>query len=264
MANSAGPLSARSVVLSILLGTTPARLPIRRLIVAADLFDIAEGTVRTAVTRMVDRSEIHAEGDGWYQLGDSLRDRQQRQSDSRNATTTPWTGEWSMGLVDSASRTPAQRAALRTAMGRLRFGEQRDGVWLRPDNLAPDRLPVDRAVADAQCRHFSARPDADPVGLAQILWDLPSWNQRATELRRAMADVAAQIDGGPDKEGLAAGFVCSASVLRHFQADPLLPADLVGAEWQGEHLRNEFARFDQLYRRSLAGWFAVHDPRPRD
>ena len=41
---------------------------------------------------------------------------------------------------------PAARAELRAAMAALRLAELREGVWLRPDNLDPQRLPAAQAV----------------------------------------------------------------------------------------------------------------------
>ena len=45
-------LPARSVLASILLGTHPPRLSSRALVAAGALFDISEGTVRTALSRI--------------------------------------------------------------------------------------------------------------------------------------------------------------------------------------------------------------------
>ena len=47
------PLSARSVVLSTLLGFHPPALPAKALIRVGTLFDMPERTVRMALTRMV-------------------------------------------------------------------------------------------------------------------------------------------------------------------------------------------------------------------
>jgi phenylacetic acid degradation operon negative regulatory protein len=258
------PLSARSVVLSTLLGTSPPRLPIRRLVIAADLFGIAEGTVRTAVTRMTGRGEVHAEGDGWYLLGDALVERQRRQADSRVAATHPWSGEWTMAVVTAEARPAADRAALRSAMALLRFAEQRDGVWLRPDNLPADRLPSARAVIAAQVTTYTARPDLDAAELAAALWDLGAWIDRAATLGCDLERAGADLTREPTRDALADGFTTSAAVLRHFQADPLLPPELCGPDWNGDALRADFGRFDTLYRSSLSRWFAAHDPGPRD
>ena len=54
-----------------------------------------------------------------------------------------------------------------------------------------------------------------------------------------------------DTAALAPGFVLSASVLRHFQGDPLLPDDILPDRWPGAALRSEYDDWDAAYRRLL-------------
>ena len=58
--------------------------------------------------------------------------------------------------------------------------------------------------------------------------------------------------GGPDD--LAPGFELSAAVLRHLQADPLLPAELLPPTWPGPALRSAYAVWDRSYRDVLRAW----------
>jgi phenylacetic acid degradation operon negative regulatory protein len=59
-----------------------------------------------------------------------------------------------------------------------------------------------------------------------------------------------------DPAGLADGFVTSAAVLRHLQADPLLPPALLPDDWPGAALRHEYDAYDAAYRAVLRAWFA--------
>ena len=59
------PLTARSVVLSTLLGVHPPRLAARHLVRVGDLFGIAEGTIRVALSRMVTSGDL-VQTDGAY------------------------------------------------------------------------------------------------------------------------------------------------------------------------------------------------------
>ena len=70
----ARPLSARSVVASTLLGTRGLTLQVRALVRAGELFGIAEGTTRVALSRMVAAGELVAE-DGSYRLSGPLLER---------------------------------------------------------------------------------------------------------------------------------------------------------------------------------------------
>jgi phenylacetic acid degradation operon negative regulatory protein len=96
---------------------------------------------------------------------------------------------------------------------------------------------------------FRAVPDTDPVDLAARLWDLDAWARRAEELADRLA--GRPTDGPAD---LAPGFELSAAVLRHLQADPLLPAELLPATWPGGSLRETYDRWDRRYRRVLRDW----------
>jgi phenylacetic acid degradation operon negative regulatory protein len=247
-------LTARSVLASVLLGTDPAWLPTHRLVRTAELFGISEGTARTALSRMVAAGEAEVEGGG-YRLAGRLAARQDRQSASRRAATLAWDGTWELVVVAGGAGRPADaRAALRDALRQLRLGEVREGVWLRPDNLDPARSPDAAALVDEWCQRWAAaRPDHEPdVGELFLLDD---WLAAAEDLRAEMADRLPALDAG-DTRALASGFVTSAAVLRHLQADPLLPPDLLPTYWPGDALRAEYDRYDTAYRAVLGRWLA--------
>ncbi|GHF29367.1 hypothetical protein GCM10010218_08150 [Streptomyces mashuensis] len=226
------PLTARSIVLSTLLGHHPPALPARALVRVGALFGVAEGTVRTALTRMVAAGDLE-QRDGAYRLAERLVARQARQDDSRAPHTRDWDGGWELAVVTGAARRAApDRAALRQAMAALRMGELREGCWLRPANLVRREWP---SVVTEQCAVFTgAAPDGDPARVVAALWDLPGWSRRARELEEALHAA----------DGVAERFMVSAAVLRHLLADPVLPPALLPADWPGERLRARHEAFD--------------------
>jgi phenylacetic acid degradation operon negative regulatory protein len=241
-------LTARQIVASTLLGVDPPRLPSRQLVRAGDLFGIPEGTIRVALSRMVRAGELVAD-DGWYRLSGPLLERQARQAEGRHPTLRPWSGAWNVQLVRAERREPNERLDLRAAMHALHFAEQREGVWMRPDNLDPDRHPEARAVCDAQCETFEARPRSlDAEELARHLWDLDGWTKLARELLDAMVDIGDRLDGGATA-ALAPGWELSAAVLRHLLADPLLPRELEPDGWPGTELRDAYDSYDDRFKR---------------
>ncbi|MBL8774902.1 MAG: hypothetical protein JNK12_03175 [Acidimicrobiales bacterium] len=191
------PLTARSVIASTLLGTTPPRLPGRLLVRAGALFGLAEGTVRTALSRMVAAGELVA-ADGTYTLAGPLLARQARQDESRRAVVgaEPWDGTWAVAVVDGEPRPAPQRVELRTAATALRLAELREGVWLRPDNLDPGRLPAATAVVAAQCSRF--------VGACPESSAHPDRPDRSDRGRRPAADLGATAAArtGPVGDGV--------------------------------------------------------------
>ncbi|MFP8945047.1 PaaX family transcriptional regulator C-terminal domain-containing protein [Streptomyces fenghuangensis] len=227
------PLTARSIVLSTLLGHHPPALPARALVRVGELFGIAEGTVRVALSRMVAAGDLAQTADGAYGLTARLLERQARQDDSRAPRTRKWRGEWEIAVVTAERRDAADRSALRQAMAALRLAELREGTWLRPANLLRPRPPV----VTEQCTLLTGAPDGDPAELAAALWDLDGWAARARALA-ATADAAAEA-GDPARR-----FTVSAAVLRHLLADPLLPAALLPGDWPGAALRARYDAFE--------------------
>lgn len=233
------PLSARSTVLSLMLGITPdARLSPAELARAAAYFDIAPATVRVALTRAVAAGDL-VRVDGDYSLGGRLAARQRRQDEGVEDAETAWGGDWELAAVTVTGRPGPERAALRELLVGHRLGELREGLWMRPANL---RRPTAYA-ANAVLRTFRARPDEDPAELAASLWDLDAWARAGHDLVDLMARVR------PPALRLAA----AARLVRHLAEDPLLPAELLPVDWPGAGIRDAYAAYQgELRRDALA------------
>jgi phenylacetic acid degradation operon negative regulatory protein len=220
-------MTARSVVLSVLLGAHPACASAGELVRLTTDFGIKEATLRVALTRMVSAGDLIRSADG-YRLADRLLARQRRQDDAMHPPVRPWRGDWLMLVVTSVGTDARTRAALRTTMYDERFGELREGVWMRPDNLA---LDLDSEVY-ARLRMLKARDDA-PAQLAGQLWDLPGW---ASVGHRLLEEMAAAAD-------VPSRFVGAAAIVRHLLTDPMLPAELLPVDWPGARLRAAYHDF---------------------
>jgi phenylacetic acid degradation operon negative regulatory protein len=235
------PLTARSVVLSTLLGYHPPELPVSALVRAGDLFGIAERSIRVALSRLVADGDLVATN-ATYRLSPRLVRRQLRQDDSAFPPAKPWHGDWLMAVVTSTARPLADRVALRKAMTDSRYAELREGVWLRPDNLVQS---TDELVTE-QCTTFSGRY-LDPAALARLLWDLDAWNDIALRLTGALTTT-------PD---LRNGFIVIAEVVHHLAHDPILPPLLLPDDWAGTTLRERFVAFRDCYAKRLRDYCAT-------
>ncbi len=220
-------MTARSVVLSVLLGAHPAWATASELIRLTADFDIREPTVRVALTRMVSAGDLVRSEDG-YRLSDRLLARQRRQDDAINPQTRGWDGTWTTLVITSIGTDARTRAALRTTLQGKRFAELREGVWLRPDNLDVD-LPADVL---GRVRVLHSRDD-HPAELAARLWDLPEWVNIGRELLTG-------IDSRTDIPGR---FVAAAGIVRHLLTDPVLPDELLPGDWPGDALRKAYTNF---------------------
>lgn len=230
------PLTARSVVLSTLLGVHPPRLPARYLVRVGELFGIAEGTIRVALSRMVAAGDLVQSG-RTYALTERLLERQARQDESRLPPTLSWDGTWEIAVITADRRPAADRAALRQAMSALRLAELREGTWLRPANLTRPRP----GIVVRQCAFLNGRPEEEPAMLAAVLWDLDAWAAKAHALRTALSGATAIADR----------FTLAAAVLRHLLDDPLLPAALLPPGWPGPALRADYEHFERDFERLL-------------
>ncbi len=220
-------LTARSVVLSVLLGAHPAWATAAELVRLTSDFDIREPTLRVALTRMVAAGDLVRSADG-YRLSERLLARQRRQDDALHPPTKDFDGTWITVVVTTVGTDARSRAALRNALQNNRFGELREGVWLRPDNLDAE-LPE---AADGRVRVLKARDD-DPPSLVAALWDLPQWSRVGRRLLREM-DAARSIP---------ARFGTAAAIVRHLLTDPVLPPELLPQDWPGDRLRTAYSAF---------------------
>lgn len=233
------PLSARSVVASVLLGTHPPRLSTAALVELCSRFGISPGTTRVALSRMVAAGELAAE-EGHYRLvGEGLLSRQRTQDDALDPPAAAWAGAWRMAVVVSTGRAASERIELRRAFADARFAEWREGVWLRPDNLG-GATPAE--LNEAPVRWMTVEPDDDPTALAAELWDLAGWAARGDALFTAGPDDPGDLVAEAP-EWAAAVFAAAAATLRHVRTDPLLPDVLLPSGWPAERLRDRYARY---------------------
>lgn len=220
-------MTARSVVLSVLLGAHPAWATAAELLSLTADFGIKENSLRVALTRMVGVGDLVRSDDG-YRLSDRLLARQRRQDAALHPVIRDWDGTWLTVVVTAVGADSRARAGLRIGLQHSRFAELREGVWLRPDNLVAD-LPGE---VDGRVRVLHARDDR-PAELAATLWDLPAWSKAGDRLLRDMD----RTTGIPER------FAAAAAMVRHLLTDPVLPAELLPADWPADQLRAAYADF---------------------
>jgi phenylacetic acid degradation operon negative regulatory protein len=227
------PLTARSVLLSVLLGSHPPELPVRTLVRAAELFGVTDGTARVALSRLVSEGDAVADG-GVYRLSPRLAQRQRDQDRSVWPETRPWRGRWELAVPAAEVASAAERSTVGAELARLGLGELRPGVWGRPDNLVREWPgPIAGRVI-----RFVGRPDRPAPELVARLWDLPGWATEAEALIEAMAERDAPSDR----------LVVAAAMVRHIRTDPVLPPSLGPRGWPAGRLRRSYTR----YRHELA------------
>lgn len=237
------PLNARSIALSILLGTHPPELPARALVAMAELFDIPGGTMRTALSRMVATGDVESI-DGRYRLAGRQVDRQGAQDEGRRAPSGDWDGRWHTIVTVDDQRDLAERRRFRSIMANGRYGELRPDIWCRPANLGvapsePGWLVTTGAITGVE-----------PGSLARRLWDLDGIAARAHDLLDEMRDRRTQCDW-TDAASIPVLFTTSAAVVRFLRHEPLLPDRLTPDDWPVGAVRAAYDDFEADHQRLL-------------
>ncbi len=237
------PLSTRSIILSVLLGTHPPQLSGQQLIGLGNLFGIRPGTTRTALSRMATSGELAA-NDGNYSLGFRLQQRQRQQDASRRRPLTSWDGRWFTVIAIPDRRPMAERRFFRAAMTGARMGELRPDVWMRPANIAPPDQPE-----DALLQRGELRAD-DPKALVAQLWPLAEINQRSDRLRSTLEGHRSSLhNDNPDH--LRTAFLLSAAAIRFLRVEPQLPDELEPDSWTPPQLRPVYDDFEIAFQHQL-------------
>lgn len=243
------PLTARSLILTALLGSHPLQLPVRALVSLASLFDVSEGTVRTALSRMSVTGEVHAEA-GCYTLGERMRRRQTAQDAALRGPEEPWDGTWWIAVVDAGPRSVAERRSFRSLMAEHRMGELRPEVWLRPANVpGPTGAPgvlLSRGSVDGR-----------PAGvLARQLWDLDALAASSRQLSELAEHALERLEPG-NPLVMKDTFLVAVATVRFLRGNPQLPLAIVGDEGAVPRLRAAQERLERAHLELVRSFLAT-------
>lgn len=237
------PFTARSLTLSVLLGLPEPRLTTPALMRLAELFGIAAGTQRTALSRMAAAGELVAEAGSYALAPGPLLARKAVQDAGRRPPPAQWDGSWWIVTVTAPARDVTERREFRTAMVNARMGELRADTWLRPANTAPPEAP--RAVAVRGPLH-----GGDPSELVGRLWDLDDLARRCVTTSQRVGDAARDLAAGGTSAVVSAVMV-AAEAVRFLRREPYLPPTLAPPRWPVEALRRQHRDFDRALGRAL-------------
>lgn len=242
------PLSPRSIVLSVLLGQHPPEMPVGHLLAFTAVFGIADGTVRTALSRLTAAGDLVAD-DGTYRLSERLVSRQAEQDAGRVLTEPGWDGDWWFAVAAADRRTVAERRDFRARLSGARFGELRPDIWIRPANidvaLAGDDVLLTRGPL--------VNGDAD--GLVDRLWDLEGLDRTAAAMCVRLDETIVALAAPVSDDELPPAFHALAAAQRFLRTEPQLPAAL-SARRSADELRRRYAAAARAFQRALDAFFA--------
>ena len=253
------PLRARSVLATALLGADQPRLTVGELVAIASLVRHQRGAHPYVSVADGQHGNSPATTGATRSPGDCSERRQRVDDASRLDQTAArrWDGTWELAIVSVDRRPASEQLELRKAATALHLAELREGVWIRPDNLDPQRLQLSREVLDQQCTHFHRAGTDITAETMRSLFDLDAWADDAARLSEAMED---ELDAADTESAGATGvftrqFALSIAVVRHLQLDPLLPVEFTGDKWPGKTLREVYRRFDTAFKQRMNNAF---------
>jgi phenylacetic acid degradation operon negative regulatory protein len=256
-------VTAKQVVLEVLSAHrgTGRAVPVRFLIRAAEVFGIADNSVRVALARLCAEARLESPSRGHYRLGAAARPLHERVLSWRSLEDLvgPWDGAF-IG-VHTAALPRTDRAVVRTrerALALWGFRTLVPGLEVRPANL---QLGVDGTRSRLQQLGLEASAPVmrlDALGpldaQARRLWDgarlARTYRKHTGALTRSME----RLDALPLEDAVRESFLLGREAIRVLVKDPLLPEPLVRAE-DRQRLAHTMRKYDReghtLWRRFL-------------
>jgi phenylacetic acid degradation operon negative regulatory protein len=259
----ASPVSARSFVLDLLSTLRRGAMPVRALIESAALFEIAEGSVRVALTRLVAEGLVERDERGQYRLGAAAEPVRTHVAAWRDLDSQlrPWTGAW-LGVAPArASERAAQRTS-RRALELLGLRPLARDLFVRPDNLrggVPRTRGELAALGLAPGSLVFELRELDPVSdaRARALWDGGAIVERYRKHRREIDASTRRLRDRAPERAMVESFRVGGAALRTLARDPLLPEPIVPAR-ERALLVEAMRDYDALGRASWSAFLTRH------
>lgn len=245
------PLTARSLILNLLLASEERTQSARELIAGCALFAIRENSVRVALVRLAANGLIEATGRGAYRLGPRAAALASDVVTWRTAEerVRDWAGGWIAVYVGALGRS--DRVVLRSrdrALAMLGLRELDRGLYVRPDNLAGGvaeaRVRLHKLGLDESAAVFIAHDlDAEREARTRRLWDGEALTKTYRSTRLELEQWRSHADSLDAETAAREAYLLGNEAIRLLVFDPLLPEPLV----------------DVNERRALAAAVASHD-----
>lgn len=234
-------VSAKAVVLEVLSAGESiykGTLPVRSLVQAASVFDIAENSVRVAIVRLRAEGLLESPDRGEYRLGPNAQVVNEKIHGWRTVSTRTslWDGSWAAVFTADLSRTdrPALRRRLR-ALRYLGFDELKPGLFVRPNNLSPGidgirdelfALGLDQTASVFRIEDM--HPDEE--ARARAMWDASALEAAYSRLHGELSHSMQRLEELPLDHSVREAFLLGREGIRQVVLDPLLPKPLVDEE----------------------------------
>lgn len=220
------------------------------LITLLEPFALTEGTVRTALSRMVKKGWLSARREGrhaYYSL--TPRGRRLLQEGTEKIFhpdwREEWDGRWFLLTYSIPQGDRSVRDRLRDRLAWLGFGSMGNGVWISPHDVAGEveELAATLGLGDRYSGFRAERvAGASIAEIVERCWDLPGLAARYRDFVRRWGAVRLELDAEPP--GPERCFALRFDLIHEYRRfpleDPYLPRTLLPEPWPGEEAAELF------------------------
>lgn len=257
--------TAKSLILDLLSTVRTGAMPVRALVAAGQLFDVAGNSIRVELARLLARGLIERNERGQYRLARAAEAVQSRVAAWRRIEEQmiEWRGGWVGAHTATWSRAPRATARRqKRAFEFLGFRELEPALWVRPDNLRGGvvetrhqlhRLGLEQSVPVFLLSQLDDETDAR----AGRLWDVKALLAGYREICSALAASEKAVVDASEQEAMVETFLLGGHAIRQLAYDPLLPEPLVPAE-ERKRVVQAMKRYDEVGRQRWSPFMRSH------
>jgi phenylacetic acid degradation operon negative regulatory protein len=257
-------LTAKSLILDLLSTVRSGAMPVRALVAAGELFDVAGNSIRVELARLLARGLIERNERGQYRLAGAAEAVQSRVVAWRRVEDQmlEWRGDW-VGVHATVARgTRTANRRRRRAFELLGFRELEPGLWVRPDNLRGGVTEIRRqlrrlGVEESTPVLLLSQLDDQTEARARKLWDVNTLRAGYREICSALAASEKAVLHATVEEAMVETFLVGGRAIRRLAYDPLLPEPLVAAEERQRVIR-AMKKYDDIGRQCWGPFMRSH------
>ena len=259
-----GP-TPRSLILDLLSTLSQGTMPVAALVEAAALFDLAPGTIRVALARLLAAGHVERDLRGHYRLGAAAAPVQSVVQGWRGleGRSVPWDGSWWAVHDTRLGRRGPQARRHERALRLLGFRPLRPGLAVRPANLrggcAALRDELHALGLSPRALVFTLR-ELDPASeeRARGLYD-------ASALRKSYRDTLAELEASSvrlgalsEPDAMRESFLVGGRAIQRLAQDPVLPPEICDPR-ERDALARALRDYDRRGRSCWSGLLARYD-----
>lgn len=226
--------SATTLMLDLMSTRVPPSFSLRQLCRAAEVFEIGDGAVRSAISRLKREGRIAVSGRGMYQIGErGLPIMQQllQWPDALNQRSE-WQGHWVIAFANPQDRN--NRTTWRRTLSALNLEglvEAEKNIWVRPDNLKGGVARIRQSIARMEGSPSLLLVKAAELDLGRAesyarLWNSDELDELDIAWRKLLSDGLLRLRSQSPVEACRDSLLLGRESIRHILRDPRLPESI--------------------------------------